>query len=781
MSGMIGAGAKALNSNGVSFEVELENKNERERQDIISATAAGSLSLITPEYKRIGSAVPIVVAAGDKLHVYNAEDYFSIGCAQPSEGCAETPAIVQEGDEKLRYRRRVTQSSGIAQQEAQQPAKLVVGENPLFTFTQCLQLAVPQAPRILQAAREQEQFFIAEPPTTTSKNKRPRLTFTPGLHICERTKTAKKTTLLCTATLKADVPTDFKPKGRNLVFGIDVSGSMANNGGLAAVKTTLKACIESTTPLDRLGVIKFDTNSTPILPPQFMTKQRKVQALEAVEALVAGGSTNIMPCIGQMDLMQLSCTREDMQRGEYRPCISIPMTDGQSGLTLLTVTNARSEAIAVGGPDAYNNTLYPIGLGSDCLEAELKYMAQGYGGKYVIANMDKVGAAVENICKVPVKGLITRPSKLTVVTTGTWKVINIWAKGQEAPLQSRERGKNKWTVNFLPLTEGQEPGVVFELEGQGPGTVQSIWKVFDLLGSVETTTSTEVISLQEKFPKNHPIVSIHAEYLQYLELLNQIEKTEDREQRRQLLKAMLRSLSIENIPLMVNLINLIAALDKKGVLQPVVTLKKIEGSEEEQKRADEIVRQQALKDAIVLMKSDTSIKEQIIQFEKAFKALLDFSRPYEVSFRSPAQIQTCRMARLLHTTGRFFQGNAAQATEYLLSTNIAWVFRPSTQGPNRLAISIRDIAKVGREAVSHNLFQVSEQGELICDNTDAGKETINQVITDLTQLQRLDDLLIDVLMPLLNTGITRIVAGYLMEIVGKKDQTEAEKKAEKAT
>ncbi|MBN8711124.1 MAG: VWA domain-containing protein [Verrucomicrobia bacterium] len=84
------------------------------------------------------------------------------------------------------------------------------------------------------------------------------------------------------------------PKGdrgpANLVFLIDVSGSMQPENKLPLLKRSLKALVENLAPDDRVAIVVYAGSSGLVLPST--PGKEKTRILEALDNLAAGGSTN---------------------------------------------------------------------------------------------------------------------------------------------------------------------------------------------------------------------------------------------------------------------------------------------------------------------------------------------------------------------------------------------------------------------------------------------------------------------------------------------------------
>ena len=78
----------------------------------------------------------------------------------------------------------------------------------------------------------------------------------------------------------------------NLVFLIDVSGSMQANNKLPLVKESLKLLLHQLDERDSVSYVVYAGSEGVVLPPTKMTESGRVQALQALENLESGGSTN---------------------------------------------------------------------------------------------------------------------------------------------------------------------------------------------------------------------------------------------------------------------------------------------------------------------------------------------------------------------------------------------------------------------------------------------------------------------------------------------------------
>ena len=96
--------------------------------------------------------------------------------------------------------------------------------------------------------------------------------------------------LLARIGIKGKEYTVDKRPSLNLVFLVDVSGSMASANRLPLVQKGLTELVEMLQPKDRVAIVTYAGDSRLVLPS--VSGQEKRAILDSVEALTAGGSTN---------------------------------------------------------------------------------------------------------------------------------------------------------------------------------------------------------------------------------------------------------------------------------------------------------------------------------------------------------------------------------------------------------------------------------------------------------------------------------------------------------
>jgi len=88
-----------------------------------------------------------------------------------------------------------------------------------------------------------------------------------------------------------EIPAEQRPVS-NMVFLIDVSGSMQSANKLPLVKESLKVLLHQLDERDSVSYVVYAGGQGVVLPPTKMTESGRATALEALGKLEAGGSTN---------------------------------------------------------------------------------------------------------------------------------------------------------------------------------------------------------------------------------------------------------------------------------------------------------------------------------------------------------------------------------------------------------------------------------------------------------------------------------------------------------
>jgi Mg-chelatase subunit ChlD len=136
----------------------------------------------------------------------------------------------------------------------------------------------------------------------------------------------------------------YKPSNRaplDLVAVLDRSGSMSG-AKMELVKRSMELVVKQLNSNDKLSIVAFDTSVSTLLPLISMDQAGKQRASEAIQAVHAGGGTNL--CDG---LMQgISQLRERVAQSKNDVASIFLFTDGltNAGITNKDVSRDRSSS-----------------------------------------------------------------------------------------------------------------------------------------------------------------------------------------------------------------------------------------------------------------------------------------------------------------------------------------------------------------------------------------------------------------------------------------------------
>jgi uncharacterized protein YegL len=158
---------------------------------------------------------------------------------------------------------------------------------------------------------------------------------------------------------------------KNLIFVIDVSGSMSNENRLELLKNTLIEVVNKMSPQDRIGIVAFDDQVYKVLPSQLLTN--KAAVCDIIRALQPRGGTNIS--IGfEEGLKQLLAVKNPNMVNRL-----ILLSDGYGGdEPQISIDLAKSYA-------AKGLQISSIGIGYDYNNALLEQLATIGGGSLQMA------------------------------------------------------------------------------------------------------------------------------------------------------------------------------------------------------------------------------------------------------------------------------------------------------------------------------------------------------------------------------------------------------------
>ena len=109
------------------------------------------------------------------------------------------------------------------------------------------------------------------------------------LSLAAASKVFARGTALLRVGVQAALPDPFVKKATNLVFLLDVSGSMSDTNKLPLVQETILATLDQLDASDHVSLVTYSTTAQVVLTPTSMENRSTIAA--AVAALSAGGST----------------------------------------------------------------------------------------------------------------------------------------------------------------------------------------------------------------------------------------------------------------------------------------------------------------------------------------------------------------------------------------------------------------------------------------------------------------------------------------------------------
>ncbi|RWR96647.1 zinc finger protein [Cinnamomum micranthum f. kanehirae] len=168
----------------------------------------------------------------------------------------------------------------------------------------------------------------------------------------------------------------------DLVTVLDVSGSMAGTK-LALLKRAMGFVIQNLGPSDRLSVIAFSSTARRLFPLRQMSDSGRQQALQAVNALISSGGTNIAE-----GLRKGVKVIED--RKEKNPvCSIILLSDGQDTYTVsgIGAANQRPDyqsllPFSIRGGMGCKIPVHAFGFGMDHDAASMHSISESSGGTF---------------------------------------------------------------------------------------------------------------------------------------------------------------------------------------------------------------------------------------------------------------------------------------------------------------------------------------------------------------------------------------------------------------
>lgn len=302
---------------------------------------------------------------------------------------------------------------------------------------------------------------------------------------------------------------------KDIVFVLDTSGSMADDGKLGQAKGALRYCISKLSPKDRFGVIEFATEARPFRTGLVQASaEEKAAAKSFIEGLEARGGTNIHDALTKA-LLPLEGREKD------RPYLICFLTDG---LPTVGVTQSSELLNAIKKMNDDRARLFAFGVGYDVNTHLLDKVAEENGGspQYV--------SPKENI-EVKVSSFYDRIAK-PVLTDLAMEIDGVWTKdiypkkipdlfhGSQVILLGRYKGEGSHAVRLSGSLLGERREFVFDASFPQESKRQPIprlWamrKVGYLLDQIRLHgESKEVKDEVVRLAKKYGIITPYTSYL----------------------------------------------------------------------------------------------------------------------------------------------------------------------------------------------------------------------------------------------------------------------------
>ncbi|GMN53581.1 hypothetical protein TIFTF001_022699 [Ficus carica] len=147
----------------------------------------------------------------------------------------------------------------------------------------------------------------------------------------------------------------------DLVTVLDVSGSMNAEDRIGNLKIAMQFLIHKLSPIDRLSVVVFSSDSTRLFPLRHITNESQLEIIETINALRSHGATNM--AAGLKTGIQVL---EDRRLYYGRVGAIMLMSDGDQSLRFGDARNVQVDNFAV----------HTFGLGSDARSEVLQVIAE---------------------------------------------------------------------------------------------------------------------------------------------------------------------------------------------------------------------------------------------------------------------------------------------------------------------------------------------------------------------------------------------------------------------
>lgn len=320
-----------------------------------------------------------------------------------------------------------------------------------------------------------------------------------------------------------DIDRAARPAG-NLVFLIDVSGSMQAPNKLALVKQALAMLVEELSENDRVSIVTYAGNAGLVLPPT--TGEKKREILAAIESLTPGGSTHGSAGIA---LAYEQAREHFIPGGSNRVILA---TDGDVNVG---VTNTAALVDLIKEKAAGGTFLTVLGFGEGNLQ-DGKMEALADNGNGIYAYIDGVREARKVLVEQLTGSTVTIAKDVKIQVEFNPKAVATYRQlGYESRQLKKEDFRND-AVDAGEVGSGQSATALYELELNGPvldpreadlGTVYVRYQNTDTGKVEEISSRLENAAIERRKPKSSPRFYLAAAAAQFAEILRGSEHARD--------------------------------------------------------------------------------------------------------------------------------------------------------------------------------------------------------------------------------------------------------------
>lgn len=190
------------------------------------------------------------------------------------------------------------------------------------------------------------------------------------------------------AKLKATWRADRKPANVMVVF--DCSSSMGAENKMTQAKAALVAFFREAAPQDRMGLTKFSSDITPLVPIAGMRANRAT-LIAAAKTIFPDGDTRVRDATVE----GVEGVEQKLDKDAINAVVLL--TDGQDTVSSRTADRVVRELERQGRKESGQIRVFTIAYGSDPNEAELERYAEATGGKPYEGTTDDIASVYRSI------------------------------------------------------------------------------------------------------------------------------------------------------------------------------------------------------------------------------------------------------------------------------------------------------------------------------------------------------------------------------------------------